>query len=105
MDVIGTQWWAIVVFSFVMTLAWLFVDKRVTTTALLAGAGWSFAVLTGGKLTYTTEAGIRYYNNVGEIRYFALFMALLSFMVLILYRFGHYPPEEDDPMKGGTYER
>lgn len=98
--VVATQWWAIVVFALLMTLAWLFVEKRITTTSMLAGGAWSFAALTGSELVHTTEAGITYTRSAGEIRYFALLLALLSFVVLILYRLGHYPPEEDDPLRG-----
>lgn len=101
--VVASHWWAVVVFAMVMTVAWLFVEDRVTTTALLAGAAWSFAALTGGNLTrHAVSNGdhMTYTVSVGYIQYIAVFLALLSFLVLLLYRFGLYPPEDDDPYQG-----
>lgn len=101
--VVAEHWWAVVIFALIMTLAWLFIEERVTTTALLAGASWSFAALTGGNLTRyeVSNAEVVTYNlSVGYVQYIAVFLALLSFLVLLLYRFGLYPPEEDDPYQG-----
>lgn len=102
--VVAQFWWGVVLFAFTMTAAWLFIEKRVTTTALLAGAGWSFAFFTGVELVHRTETGATYTTSAGTVRYFALFLALLSFVVLILYRFGHYPPEDDQLVGEMSYE-
>lgn len=103
--VVAAHWWAVVLFAFAMTAAWLFVEKRTTTTALLAGAAWSFAALTGGNLTrHAFSSGVHstYTVSTGYIQYLAMLMAILSFLVLLLYRLGAYPPEEDDPYRGET---
>jgi hypothetical protein len=84
------------VFTMTMTVAWLFVERRVTTTAMLSAIGWSVMALTGGNLTRVTEDGSEISTSIDELQWICTLLALLSFVVLVLYRFGHYPPTDDD---------
>lgn len=94
---IETHWMLLAGFALSMTLAWLFIERRITTTTILAGVGWSLASLTGGNLTRITNDGTEVAVDVGVLQYVCTFLALLSFMALLLSRFGHYPPTDDDP--------
>lgn len=94
-----THWFALAAFALLMTLSWLFIEKRITTTSALAGATWALAALTGGNLTRITEDGTEIAVSIGSLQYFCTLLALLSFMVLILYRFDEYPPGPDSPVR------
>jgi len=93
-------WFAIAGFALVMTLAYLFIERRITMTGMMAGILWSYAALTGEAVYKITESGEQVSMPVGNIQYLALVLALLSFLAVILYRFGHYPPKDDDPTQG-----
>jgi len=93
-----THWFALVGFAFSMSVAWLFIERRITTTSGLAGITWALAALSGGNLTRITNDGTEVAASVDELQYLCTLMAVLSFMVLLLYRFDAYPPNADDPM-------
>jgi len=93
-----THWILLVGFAFLMSVAWLFIERRITTTSALAGVTWALAALTGGNLTRITQDGSEVAVSVDELQYICTIMAVLSLMVLILYRFDAYPPNADDPM-------
>jgi len=93
------HWLALGGFSMLMTLAWLFVERRITTTTLLAGAGWAYMALTADSLVRYTETGSEISLSAGSLAYFCTGLALLSFLALVLFMFGEYPPGEDDPVK------
>jgi hypothetical protein len=96
-----TFWLALGAFSMILTLGWLFVERRITTTAILAGAGWSYMALTADSLTKITQDGTEVATTAGSLGYFCTGLALLSFLALLLRFFGHYPPEDDDPTNAG----
>jgi len=92
------HWLAVGVFSLVMTMGWLYrPTERMTVAALLSTAGWSWMALTAQTLVRYTETGEPIDVAAGSLAYFPAFLALLSILALVLYRFGHYPPREDDP--------
>lgn len=92
------HWFALTAFAFFMSVAWLFIERRITTTSALAGATWALAAVSGGDLTRITQDGTEVAVEVGVLQYICTLMALLSLLVLILYRFGEYPPGPDDPI-------
>jgi hypothetical protein len=90
------HWFAVGGFSLLMTLAWLFADRRIMVTSLFATAGWAWMGFTASGVTRYTETGTEIALDVGAIQYVVLGLALLSGLVPILYSFGHYPPRSDD---------
>jgi len=98
MAMLESHWLLVAGFAMSMTVAWLFLPKRITTTSALAGAAWAYAALTGGQLTRITEDGTEIAVSIGELQYFCTLLAVLSFLALILYRFDAYPPGGDDPI-------
>jgi hypothetical protein len=93
-------WFAVAGFALLMTLSWLFINRRITMTGVMAGILWSYAALTGDAVYRITETGEQVSMPVGNIQYLTLVLALYSFLAVILYRFGHYPPTDDDPTQG-----
>jgi len=89
-------WFAVAAFALVMTLAWLFVQERVTTTGMLAAVSWAYCALSGDAVFVITDAGEQVSASVGNIQYLAATLGLLSFLAVILYRFGYYPPNDDE---------
>lgn len=98
--VVESHWFAVAAFSMIFTLGWLFVEKRVTTTAMLAAAGWSFCAFTAQSLTRITQTGAEVSVPAGSLAYFCIALALVSLLALVLYRFGLYPPTDDQPANG-----
>lgn len=94
-----THWFAVGGFSLLMTVGWLFAERRINATAMLAVIGWSWMALTGGSLTRYTETGTEIALDVGALQYLCTLLAILSALVLILRYFGHYPPRDDDAME------
>lgn len=104
------HWYAVGVFATIMTLAWLFVDVRVTFTTLFAGAGWGYMALTGSNVEKVLQDGST--TSIGDpsLQLFVGALAALSILASVLYRFGLYPPESiperdgegDDPAHGNT---
>jgi len=93
-----THWLAVGVFSMITTLGWLYrPTERLTVTALLSTFGWAWMALTADSLVRYTQTGEVVPLSAGSLAYVAAFLAVLSMLALILYRFGHYPPTEDDP--------
>lgn len=94
-----THWFILVAGATLSTIAWLFVERRVTTTTGLAAALWSFAALTGGKnLERITMDGTRVATPAPELQYVCTALAALSLLAALLYRFGAYPPQDDDQL-------
>lgn len=95
--VVEAHWFAVGAFATLMTLAWLFIEKRITTTSALSAICWSFMAITGGNLTRYTQTGAEISLDAGVLQYACTALAMLSFLALALYRFDHYPPREDNP--------
>jgi len=93
--VFESQWLAVGAFATLMTLAWLFVQQRLTTTTAFAGIAWSWMALTGGGVTKLGESGTVVEASVGSLQFLCALFAILSFAALMLSRFGHYPPDEE----------
>lgn len=96
------HWFAVGGFSLTLTLAWLFVERRIFFTSLFATAGWSWMAFTASGVVRYTESGTEIPLEVGAIQYIVLGLALLSGLVPILHYFDHYPPRQDDPTEMRT---
>lgn len=90
------HWLAVGLFSTLLTLSWLFVERRLVISTLLAGAGWSWMTLTGADLTRYTETGAEIAIDAGELAYLCLALAVVSWLALGLHLWGHYPPRDNN---------
>ena len=88
------HWFAVAAFATLMTAAWLYVDRRITTSAALAAVTWSWLSVTGDSLVRYTQTGAEIQLSVGTLQYVTALLALLSLLALVLKRFGHYPPTD-----------
>lgn len=92
-----SHWLALGAFSMIMTLAWLFIERRLMVTTLFAGAGWAYMAISADALTRITDTGTEIAASAGSIGYVCTGLAILSLVAALLAKFDHYPPEEDDP--------
>lgn len=102
--VLQSYWLAAGAFAVVMTFTYLFrPDERVTFTSLFAGVAWAWMALVGGSVE-VYAAGTLQDATASSLQYVTFGLAALSFLVTILYRFGEYPPSDDDGLSddGGT---
>ena len=95
-----SQWLAVGGFASVMTLAWMFADRRITVTGLMAGLSWAWMAMLADDVTKYTDSGTEVSASAGSLAYFCIAMSFLSFLAVVLYQFGQYPPERDDPIRG-----
>jgi hypothetical protein len=115
-----THYYAVAIAAVLLTGAWLFTPhERTAITTLGAFLAWGLAALLGGSTeTYARAAAV--VKDTGnttvavpqgdalvaapvpdEIRLFATMWALLSLLALMLYAWGVYPPEDDEPADPG----
>lgn len=97
-----STYYAICASALLFTLLWLLVpDRRVTFTALAASGLWFLASVSGAGVEVVTDSGTRVGADVAALQYPALAFGVLSLLVVPLYWFDHYPPE-DTPAAGDT---
>ena len=94
------HWLALSALATAFTFAWLFVERRITTTTILAATCWSLLALSGGSLERITETGTRVSADVGYLVWVCTLLAILSMLAGVLYVFGHYPPEDTTIQQG-----
>lgn len=93
-----THWLALGALSVLLTLAWLFIEIRVTTTSFMSFVSWSLMALTGGDVERITNDGTTVQAAATpELRYLLFAFGLLSLLAFILYQIGAYPPEDNSP--------
>lgn len=90
------HWLALGAFATALTFAWLFVEKRTTTTTIISATCWSVMALSGNSLERITETGSRVSADVGFLVWLCTLLAVLSMLAAVLFQFGHYPPEDND---------
>lgn len=95
-------WMATGFVAFVLTLCWLFVERRIFVTSGLAGGLWSWMALTGGDVTRLLDSGARASTSIESLQYLTAAMALLSLFAMTMYYFGYYPPDESRPEERGV---
>jgi hypothetical protein len=88
----------------VLTLAWLFLPMRITTTSALSMGIWFWLALTGDSLVKYTQTGTEIAVTAPGLQYPALALGVLSLLVVLFNWFGLYPPE-DDPDGGENLRR
>lgn len=89
-------WLAVAAAAMLLTLCWLFVEKRLFFTTGFAGAAWSWLATTAGDLEIRSlEAGTSVPVEIPSLQWMLLGMAALSFLAAVLHYFDAYPPRED----------
>jgi len=89
-------WLPIAAAAFLLTLCWLFVERRTFLTTATAAALWAYCSTTAGSLEVrSVEAGTRYAVDLPGLSYLCLGMALFSILALVLHYFEAYPPRAD----------
>jgi len=116
-----THYYAIAVAAVLLTGGWLFKPQdRTAVTTLGAFLAWGLVALLGGATETFANAGATLqeandstYHAVAigdqlvaapvpdEIRLFATLWALLSGLALVLYVWGVYPPDSEQPVEAG----
>lgn len=91
------NWHALGLFAVIMTLFWaaFMPTKRVYLTSGFSGGAWAIMAFTARDLTRVTNNGVELSVEEPALQMFSAALAVLSFLVLILYRFGAYPPESE----------
>lgn len=90
-------WLSLGAFATLMTLTYAFIlpDERVYFSAGLAAVAWGVMSMSAQNLTRLTDQGKTEGVETPSLQFFTFVLALLSLLVLILYRFGEYPPETE----------
>lgn len=88
-------WLALGLLATAFTFAWVLGHDRIYVKAGISLGSWALVAITGGDVYHVTDSGVETALDVGEIQYFAAGLAVLSFIVLLLYRFDEYPPRRE----------
>lgn len=89
-------WLAMFGFAAGSTAVWAILERRIPLSTTTSFAAW-------GWLAYRSEtiaihdAGVTFEQSAPYLQYFALFMAALSALGLVLWYFGDFPPD-DEPL-------
>lgn len=97
---IETHWYVLFACAGVLTLAWLFLDRNIAFSTILAAGLWFYAAYSGGDLTRITESGTEVAVSAPELQYVALAFGLASLLARFLYSFGEYPPRVHNDVEG-----
>lgn len=85
-------WFALGVFATLWTTAWVLGHERIYIKAGISLASWALVALSGSDVYALTDTGEEIALEASSIQLFAAGLAVLSFFVLLLYRFDEYPP-------------
>lgn len=88
-------WLSLGLLATLFTFAWVLGRERIYIKASISLASWALVAITAGDLFTLDDTGKEIALEVGSIRYFAAGLAVLSFIVLLLYRFDEYPPRRE----------
>lgn len=88
-------WYGVALLATLMTVLYLLLPERqVTLTSGIAGFAWAFAAIRGGSLTILNQDGTETAATTTDaLQLLTGVLALVSFIVWILYRYGEYPPD------------
>lgn len=86
-------WLAMFAFAAGTTLLWLLLGHRVTLLTVMSFSGWAWLAYRSASVI-VFEGGVTYEQELPFMVYFALFMAALNALGLVMHRFGEFPPEE-----------
>jgi lysylphosphatidylglycerol synthetase-like protein (DUF2156 family) len=98
--VIAQQWYVLFASASILTLAWLFLEKNLAFSTILAAALWFVTAYTGGDLTRITDSGTQVSVSAPELQYVALALGLASLLARFLYSMGEYPPRVHNDVEG-----
>lgn len=93
---IESHWFTLFGSAGVLTLTWLFIEKNLAFSTILASALWFIVAYTGGDLTRYTDSGTEIAVSAPELQYVALALGLASLLARLLYSFGEYPPNTQE---------
>ena len=96
---IQRYYFALITIGLLSSIAWMFHADRITVTSLIAFISWSVAAISGGDVERQFADATISSPVPDEIRLLFGLFALLSLMAAILYRFGVYPPETNEPLE------
>lgn len=87
-------WLAIALNATAWTFLWVLGRDRIYIKAGISLASWALVALTGSGVYALTDTGSEVALEIPSLQIFAAGMAVLSFFVLLLYRFDQYPPRQ-----------
>jgi hypothetical protein len=87
-------WLAIGLFATAWTFLWVLGRERIYIKAAVSLGSWALLALTGSDVYALTDTGETIALEVASLQVFAAGLAVLSFLVLVLYRFDEYPPRQ-----------
>lgn len=90
-----TYYLGVAIFAAACTYLWAFRDDRITLTGTLATASWALLALTGSEVVTQTSCCQVTTAVPPAVRYLQAGLALLSFIAVVLYHLGVFPPEEE----------
>jgi len=94
-----THYYAIAGAGALLTAAWLFrPTDRTQVTTIGAFFAWGLAALLGGDVEVASGGSLLAAPVPDEIRLFAALWAVLSALALVLYVWGVYPPQSEQPV-------
>lgn len=88
-------WLALGLLATAFTFAWVLGNERIYIKAALSVASWSILAITTGGLYTLTDTGEEIAVDAPSLYYFSAGLAVLSFAIMVLYRFDEYPPPRD----------
>lgn len=86
-------WLMVFAFAATTTVLWLMLAHRVTLLTILSFAGWAWLAYRS-EAVEVFDAGVTYTQPLPFMVYFALFMAAINGLGLVMHRLGEFPPEE-----------
>jgi small-conductance mechanosensitive channel len=98
-------WLAMLAFATLFTLLWAVGETRIPMATTISTFAWGWLAFRSAEITKHTDSGAPITTADPTLQYFAGFMATLSFLGLLLWLYGDFPPDddlasEDDPVGG-----
>lgn len=78
-----------------MTLLWAVLEVRIPLTGVSGLIAWAVLALRGEAVVVYSQ-GSEFVTQTPALRYYALLMALLTGIALLLWQWGDFPPEESE---------
>lgn len=89
-------WLAMFAFGVGATATWAILETRIPLATTTGFAAWAWLAYRSESIV-AYDSGVTFEQSAQFLQYFALFMAALSALGLILWYFGDFPPS-DEPL-------